>query len=268
MPNRELLEQYPLYRSMKAAIPAALNKVEKLPINMFCPVCKSNQTFVMQNDYFEAAPYENFRSEGQLVRCVYSCQHCHSFVRHFFVKIADDGSTLTKVGQFPAWDIVGEKAIQDRLGAHASYYKRGLICESQGYGIGAFAYYRRIVEETIDQLLNEVSDLLSEGEKTKYQEALAQTKQTRQTSEKIDLVKDLLPEILRPAGFNPLAALHEALSEGLHAESDEECLEYAVQVRNILAFLVQQIATTAEARKKFTANMRALLEKKSAKKTK
>ncbi len=156
--------------------------------------------------------------------------------------------------------------IEKLLGEHSGFYRKGLICESQGYGIGAFGYYRRIVEEIIDGLLDEIAELLTESELLEYQDALAKTKETTVTQEKIDLVKDLLPPILRPEGMNPLSALHSALSEGLHAESDEECLEYAENCREILIFLVNQVAASKAASKGFTDSMRKLLEKKSKKK--
>ncbi len=264
MPNREFLEGYPLYRPMKVLVAARLDLIEKPSINMSCGTCKSKQTFNVVNDYWENYPYSNVTTEQQIIRCLYRCEGCRQFGRTFFVRLGK--GSLTKVGQFPAWDINGEPGIENRLGEHAEYYKRGLICESQGYGIGAFAYYRRIVEETIDGLLAEVSNLLSGDDKSKYEAALAQTKQTRQTSDKIDLVKDLLPAILRPENMNPLSALHEALSEGLHAESDEDCLAYAARIREILAFLTQQIAITTSAQKSFTASMRSLLEKRAVKK--
>src|SRR5271163_2712540 len=109
-------------------------------------------------------------------------------------------------GQFPAWSIDGDPALLKLLGGYGAYYKKGLICESQAYGIGAFGYYRRIVEEVIDTLLDDIAGLLAGEELAKYQEALQKTKATIVTQEKIDLVKDLLPPILRPAGMNPLQA--------------------------------------------------------------
>jgi hypothetical protein len=139
-----------------------------------------------------------------------------------------------------------------------------LVCESQSYGIGAFAYYRRIVEEIINELLDEITDLIPEAEKPAYEEALAKAKETRVTQDKIDLVKDLLPPILRPDGMNPLGVLHSALSEGLHGQTDEHCLELAEQLRQVLVFLVNQVSATRTAAKSFTASMRTLLDKKSA----
>ena len=49
------------------------------------------------------------------------------------------------------------------------------------------------------------------------------------------------------------------------AESDEDCLEQAALVREILVFLVSQVAASKAASKGFTDSMRKLLEKKSAK---
>lgn len=193
----------------------------------------------------------------------YVCAGCQRSIRHFDLLIADDSSSIMKIGQHPAWDIRGNKQVERILGTHRAYLRKGLVCESQGYGIGAFAYYRRIVEETIDGLLDQIPQLLDGSELILYGEALAKTKQTRVTAEKIDIIKDLIPPVLRPDGMNPLRVLHETLSEGLHAQSDEVCMSNAEVVREILTFLATQIATATEAKKSFTAGMKALLDKKS-----
>jgi len=267
MPNEKFLVEYPLYRKFKVThLPMTADKLPVVQINVECPKCGSNQTFVMTNKYWENLNYVNYPVEGIVFRMVYLCVHCRKFERVFFVKVADDKQWLMKVGQYPPWEIKGDINIERLLGKHASYYRKGLVCESQGYGIGAFGYYRRIVEEIIDGLLDEIAELLTGSELSVYRDALAKTKKTTVTQEKIDLVKDLLPPILRPEGMNPLSALHSALSEGLHAESDEECLEYAETCRNILIFLVNQVAASKAAAREFTASMRKLLEKKSKRK--
>ena len=188
-----------------------------------------------------------------------------NFERYFFIKIHEDREWLMKVGQHPPWEIVPEKNIEKMLDQHADFYKKGLICESQGYGIGAFAYYRRIVEEIIGQLLEDIAELFSGEEQKKYLKALEETKKTVVTQEKIELVQDLLPPILRPEGMNPLSTLHSLLSEGLHADSEEVCMEHAMSVRAVIVFLVNQVAASKAASKDFTQRMRTLLEKKSKK---
>src|SRR3984885_11052763 len=219
MPNKEFIEQYPLYRKFAAQLPSTVGGLQKVRINMPCPTCKSRQTFAMINQYWEVHSERSILA-GTIIRLFYSCTHCEKFERTFFIKFDRNGKWMMKVGQFPAWEIKGDANIEKLLGSHSDYYSKGLICESQGYGIGAFGYYRRIVEDIIDQLLDEVSALLSGAELRKYEEALKLTKTTRVTQEKIDLVKDLLPPILRPNDMNPLSVLHSSLSEGLHAQSD------------------------------------------------
>lgn len=264
MPSKKFLEDLPLYRKFELEkLPDHLRHLEKPSINMECQRCESNQTFVIINNYSESYPRASFPTKGSHFRIVYRCSHCHEFERLFFVKIDFDGK-LFKIGQYPAWDIEGNSNIEDLLGEHSDYYKKGLICESQSYGIAAFSYYRRIVEEIIDSLLDEITSLLTGEELEKYKEALEQTKKTRVAQEKIDLVKNLLPPILRPDNMNPLSTLHSTLSEGLHGKTDPECLELAETCREILVFLVSQVSATKKASKDFTESMQKLLDKKSA----
>lgn len=268
MPNKLFLENYSLYRKFQIkTLPNTLDKWPVVSINMSCPECKSNQTFVMNNEYWENFQYMNHPSEDVNVRLVYLCTHCQKFERLFYIKAGGNrqNSWYMKIGQFPAWEVSGDINIERLLGNHSGYYKKGLICESQGYGIGAFGYYRRIVEEVIDELLEEIADLLSGEELDLYRIALEKTKTTIVTADKIEIVKDLLPAILRPDGMNPLAALHSTLSQGLHAESDEDCLDLAENCREILIFLVNQVAVSKQTAKSFTASMRKLLDKKSEK---
>jgi hypothetical protein len=264
MPNEEFLEQYPLYRKFPVQhMPDTLNALAKVRINMDCEVCASAQTFLMTNEYHENFQIINHPANGVIFRLVYLCVHCQQFERFFFVKVDYGMKWLMKVGQFPPWETVGNHDIERLLGKHAVYFKRGLTCESQSYGIAAFGYYRRIVEETIDELLEEIADLLTGEDLSKYRRALEETKKTTVAQEKISLVKDLLPPILRPSGMNPLSALHSALSEGLHAESDEACLDLAAHCREVLVFLVNQVAASKASARTFTESMKRLLEKKT-----
>ena len=262
MPDRQVLEEYPLYRKCPVVQADTLDLLPKPSIHMACPICRSEQTFNMANEYWESAGYANAETPGSTVRCVYACEGCKDFRRYFFLHFLPDGSGFMKIGQFPPWEINPDSRLIRAIGDHSDYYKKGLVCESQGYGIGAFAYYRWIVEITIDNLLDQVPELMTGAELATYQTALAQTKNTIVAQEKIAIVKDLLPAILRPDGMNPLGVLHSQLSQGLHAESDDNCLSSAMAIREILVFLVNQLAISKNSAKAFTDNMRALLDKK------
>jgi hypothetical protein len=273
--NKEFLEEYSLFRKFTFTVPKYLNEILKPPINMECEDCKNTQTFNMINQYWESNRFYDknalekgfvkAQSNGEKVILLYECQSCKKFTRQFNVFISPDLDYVYKFGQYPEWEIKMDKNLVSMLGKHSKTFRKGLVCESQGYGIGAFAYYRRITEEIIDELLESITDLIETEHKTKYREALEKTKQTRVTQEKIDLVKDLLPSILKPEGMNPLGVLHSKLSEGLHEETDQSCLENATYIKDILTFLINQIIQSRESAKGFTERMKLLLEKKSKK---
>lgn len=262
MPDAEFLETYPLYRKRPHAVGPTMDKIPKVQINMECGRCEAVRTFVMVNEYWEGFGVINANATGEVVQAKYVCVSCRAFKRYFALQIATDRMSITKVGQMPAWSVAANADVSKMLGEHRSHLQKGLISESQGYGIGAFAYYRRIVEETIDALLSDVETLIPESEREAFTAALGKAKQTRVTAEKIELVQDLLPAILRPDGMNPLSLLHGVLSEGLHADSDERCLELAAEVREILAFLASQVATASREARSFTEKMRTLLQKR------
>ena len=265
MPDRKFLETYPLYRKFKLILPGTLDLIEKPSINMPCETCKSAQTFNMTNEYYHGFSCKNYPSAGTVVRAEYKCSLCHKFMRYFFILLDIGRQYVMKVGQEPPWEISMDRNLEKMLGTHSEFYKKGLTCESQGYGIGAFSYYRRIVEEIIDSLLIDIAGLIPTEQHAHYIEALKDVKKTIVAQDKINLVKDLLPSTLRPGGINPLSILHEILSEGLHAHDDQTCLELAMDLRKPLVYLVNELISRKSEAKTFTDGMKKFLEKKAKK---
>lgn len=264
MVDKEFIEEYSLFRKFKSNdVSNDLLEWKRTPINMECNVCKSIQTFNLTNDFLVIGSATKRDATNRVINLKYVCQSCKNFDRYFYVYVNEQVNEFYKVGQYPEWEIKMDKNLEKTLNKHSSTFRKGLVCESQGYGIGAFAYYRRISEDIIDDLLDSITDLIEEENKLKYTEALEKTKKTRVTQEKIELVKDLLPSILKPNGMNPLGVLHSELSEGIHALTDEACLENANHIKNILTFLINQIIQSKESSKAFTSSMKSLLEKKS-----
>ena len=64
-------------------------------------------------------------------------------------------------------------------------------------------------------------------------------------------------------GQNPLNLLHSALSEGLHEDSEEECLTLARHVRVVLTELSERIASALNDEAELKAAVTRLLQKKS-----
>jgi len=263
MPNREFLEEYPLYRKLRMELPDKLKKLPKVPITMRCENEGSDQTFNIVREYYSGHIGSAQSCLGNTREIEYQCKSCSKFKRYFMLEFGEDtsGSYVMKVGQSPAWDIKPDKELERILGDNADFYRKALVCESQSYGIAAFAYYRRIVEAIIDQLLIEIEDLIPAEEKEQFSLALSDVKKTTITEKKISLVKDLLPASLRPGGMNPLSVLYDVLSEGLHGQSDKRCIELASDTRKVLEFLVNQTTIVKAAGATFTDSMRRLLDR-------
>jgi hypothetical protein len=142
---------------------------------MFCEICNSKQTFTI-SDCYNLKGYSinvsNPESKGEVFTLHYTCAGCNKFIRVFLVKINDNLDYILKVGQYHGFDISINKDINKSLGQHADLFKKGLICETQGYGIGAYSYYRRIVELITDELLDDISELLDGDKRDRYKEAL------------------------------------------------------------------------------------------------
>lgn len=280
MANKKFLEEYPLYKKFVSEFHkyTSFDDLPKPAIHMLCDQCESDQTFNMVNDY-EEVDYKGHESVylDVVVRAKYQCSACRKYIRRFFihfgvgkVEVEDEEGKkeeqeiiyLEKVGQYPGWNIEMDTELEKMLGEHTKYYKRGLICESQSYGIGAYAYFRRITEDVIDELLELILDLVEEDEKEQYREKLEEVKKEKIAEKKIILVKDLLPKSLQADGMNPLKELYGVLSQGIHNETDEECMEKAETIRGILVFLVNQVIRTKNDKKSFTEGMKKILVKK------
>jgi hypothetical protein len=282
MAYKKFLEEFPLYKKFPTdfSIYQQVGRLPKPAIHMFCVTCSSDQTFNMLNDYAEVDYNDDRIVNEVIVRALYCCSACGIYQRRFLIRFFHEdehsedetGATVTskkvfmqKVGQYPGWSILMDPELEKLLGDHAEYYKRGLANEAQGYGIGALAYYRRIIEEVIDHLLESIEEFAEPEEKENYDSALKAVKNTRVTEEKIRLVKDVLPASLRPNGINPLGIIFSALSEGLHAQSEEDCLECAETIRDALVFLVNRVVKIKATNKSFSDSMKKILDKQNKK---
>ncbi|MCW8965620.1 MAG: hypothetical protein OQK82_02890, partial [Candidatus Pacearchaeota archaeon] len=158
------LEEKPLYSSWDyKKIPQNVNDLFGEPINMFCHTCENNQTFNCQQIVFNDINITNnlgrsisyamgHSFNGGVLTLNYTCTHCHNFKRNFIIKMQEDGK-MEKIGQYPPLDIIIPKEIKSLNKKDVEeIYQRGKISENLGYGIGAFAYYRRVVELCISKL--------------------------------------------------------------------------------------------------------------------
>jgi len=196
----------------------------------------------------EVGPEINNRGSGYTNNYVtYVCSNCQDTKKVFSlaskIQDTDSGSgSCYKFGEFPAYGPPIPSRLVNLIGPDREMFLRGRRCENQGLGIGAFVYYRRVVENQKGRILAkiiEVSELLSAPSEMIV--ALRAAQAETQFTKAMQSVRDTIPESLKIKGQNPLTLLHSALSDGLHARDDQTCLSLAHAVRVVLVELSDRI---------------------------
>jgi len=152
-----------------------------------------------------------------------------------------------------------DKVLQKFFSNDSEYYEKAVVCLGNGYGIAAFAYFRRIIENNIFNLLdliNEEAENATNSEEIKV--ALAELKKESPMSEKIKLANKALPEYLKPNGLNPLGKLYKVLSEGVHHLNDQECLEKTSGVQECLKYLISELSDRKKNQNRFKSMVGSL----------
>jgi hypothetical protein len=175
----------------------------------------------------------------------YMCGNCRQSTKTFalrtgFAGLGDAPGICFKFGETPSFGPPTPTRLLRLFGSDREMFLKGRRCENQGLGIGAFTYYRRIVENHKNQILDEIIKVAAKVAPGMVQ-MLEDAKTENQFLKSIDSVKHSIPQSLLINGHNPLMLLHSALSEGLHAQTDEQCLELAQAVRVVPAELAERI---------------------------
>lgn len=161
---------------------------------------------------------------------------------HVEFKDAPFGEVI-KFGEVPPFGPPIPQHLLRIFGSDSRIFLQGRSCENQAFGIGAFAYYRRVVENHKNQLFDEIIKVCKLiGRDDEFVTQLAEAKELISFSAAVEHIKATLPDALLIDGHNPLTLLHSALSRGLHDNSDQECLAIAHSIRVVLAALTEQIA--------------------------
>lgn len=193
---------------------------------------------------------QNHPFSGNITNCFlyYQCRNCKTTAKTFSLAlitpgVRDHAGTGTKYGEIPPFGPPTPSRLITLLRPDQEIFLKGRRSENQGLGIGAFGYYRRVVENQKNRLLDEiirVAQRINAPQPTL--DTLRAAQKETQFSKAMNMVKDSLPQSLLIQGHNPLTLLHDALSNGLHAQTDEECLAFATSIRVILEELAEKTA--------------------------
>jgi len=151
------------------------------------------------------------------------------------------------------------------IGPDRDGFLKGRRCENQGLGVGAFIYYRRVVENQKDRIIGEIIKVSEKiGAPEEKLKKLRASLQETQFSKAFNTSKDAMPESLLINGHSPILLLHAALSEGVHALTDEKCLELAGSIRVVLGELSERLSQALKDEAELTKALSTLMNKEKA----
>ena len=225
-------------------------------IDAYCIWCEKEGVF-RAYDYLSdnvSVPHWTTRHNG-LIKIEYRCTRNDSHAYHTYYFKA--GNFLTKVGQFPSVaDFQIPQVESYRKILEEEQYKeftRGIGLSAHGVGIGSFVYLRRVFENLIEEAHNKTKT----ENKSFSEEAYIRARM----DDKIEMVKEYLPEFLVEN-----RSLYAILSKGIHALSEDECLQYFETVKiGIEQILDEKIIAKEKAEK--AASARAAIQKAHGKLT-
>lgn len=207
------------------------------------------------NEECKGERYFEFFSDGDYLRINaanflflhYRCRNCRSKEKTIAVVIIlrdaiERKGDIYKYGEVPSFGPPVPSRVFKLIGPDQELFLKGRRAENQGMGIGAFTYYRRVIENQKDRIFDEIIRVVEKisPSPTLIKELNAAKKET-QFSKAVDSIKTGIPQIFLIEGQNPLTLLHSALSGGLHAQSDEECLEMATSIRIVLTEFAERV---------------------------
>lgn len=198
----------------------------------------------------------------------YRCRNCRTSYKRFAVAVRWDSGkegVALKFGEDPPFGPHTPSRVISLIGEDRELFLKGRRAENRGLGIGAFAYYRRVVENQKGRIIEEIAKVAKKlGAKPGVLQGFEAAAKETQFSKAIEDIKDGIPQALLIDGqHNPLTLLHGALSEGLHADTDAECLEIAKEIRVVLTDLAERLSQALKEHAELKNAVTRLMTRKS-----
>lgn len=247
----DLLANWPLYKAFSFTISnpnvAQMQSVYFFPeqIRQYCvnQECETITIWETSRD-----PAIDLRGRNAKL---FKCRHCKlSEVTFYYFwrgqgtyKGRDFPATFYKIGQYPELNELVPQELVKRLDqSDLLLYRRSVTCRNQAMGLGAVSYLRRVVENKINVVLDELAEEATKyGFEVEQLKKLEEAKKSWRFSEKIKYASLILPPSLRPGGHNPIDQLHDLASEGVHYLSDDDSLELYDECRPVFEYLFREI---------------------------
>jgi hypothetical protein len=231
--------------------------------------CESEKCSGVRTFYCTSGSVFLEADEDNYVYLRYVCRNCRRLatVKVFALCVRGNGKTglVQKLGENPPFGPPTPSRVFKLIGEeYRELFLQGRRSENKGLGIGAYAYYRRIVEHQKGRIIDEIRKVAEKlGASPETLKAFQDARTEIQFATAIEKVKKAIPQSLLIDGHNPLTLLHNALSEGLHELTDEECLTLARSIRVVRIELAERISTALKEEAELKSAVSQLLNRKT-----
>lgn len=248
-------------------------------LHLFCESesCRKYMSF----DCMNGSLSRDLRDEWEIfIRC-YQCRHCKKTEKTYAVMVKIDSAidrtsnykvftpngTVVKFGEYPSFGDPLPSGVISLLGSDQDLFMKGRRAEKMGMGIGAFGYYRRVVENQWQRLIDAIIRVAKAQNVDQAIIAnLEIAKKENQFEKAIDMTKDQIPKsLLIDGSHNPLKLLHSALSQDIHSSTDEQCLIYANDIREMLVRFAAMLDEALKDRTTLNETLSRLLQRREEK---
>ena len=219
-------------------------------IELYCKKCNKEMPFSVSRRTLK----EDFA--GAIIEYTALCRGCELCSCDIYVDVNDIDEVMYKIGQTSISSTYKARNLDEMLGDEQNLYRKGYECEKMGFGIGAFVYYRRIIENNINNLLEMSKQLLllRNEDVSDIDKAISITRMT----DKITAASKTIPGIIKMKRDNPLTIITGALGKNIHKGSDRECLDLAKAIRLALEYIVNNISDEIKRKEEYIKSIKKI----------
>lgn len=146
------------------------------------------------------------------------------------------------------------------------FYREAITLRHHNKGIAALPYLRRIIEAHVADILRMLQLAANQSGQIADAASFQNAVSSGQFRERLDLIKEHLPSnLLLPGRPNPIEALYGLLSQGLHNQSEEECIDIFDECRAAFEYVVKRLAEEKRSVDEYAANLQRLQKKANKK---
>jgi len=200
------------------------------PAICVCKSCKRNKLYLLINVF----------SDKPISDIIFAAGSIHiNYKNDIYNK--DTNIIAQKVGVYPERRMHVNKDVEKFFCRETkAFYYKGIKSINENFGVGALAYFRRIIEKELLNIIDAIKEL-PDADKVMIEKLIKEHEQNPSVSTIYSNIQNYLPSSLRMLGDNPIKLLYNQTSEGLHSLTETESIEKANKILKLLEFVILKI---------------------------